>query len=83
MPITIDTLNEIFAETQNDMDLIISQSKEDFYRPEIERETVKMWLSLPQILREAITERNPRLASDLNNKAEQFRKGEVNYGIRE
>lgn len=75
MPITIDTLNEIFAETQNDMQLIIAQAKEEFYRPEMDRETVKMWISLPVTLREAITEKNPKLASSMNRKAEEFRKG--------
>ena len=75
MPITIDTLNEIFAETQNDMQLIIAQAQNDFYQPEIDRETVKMWLSLPLMLREAITERNPKLAQNMNKKAENLRKG--------
>ena len=75
MPITIDTLNEIFAETQNDMQLIIAQAQNDFYQPEIDRETVKMWLSLPLTLREAITERNPKLAQNMNKKAENLRKG--------
>lgn len=75
MPITIDTLNEIFNETQNDMQLIIAQSQQTFYAPEIDRETVKMWISLPQVLREAITERNPKLAQSMNKKAENLRKG--------
>ena len=75
MPITIDTLNEIFAETQNDMQLIIAQAQNDFYQPEIDRETVKMWLSHPLTLREAITERNPKLAQNMNKKAENLRKG--------
>ena len=75
MPITIDTLNEIFADTQNDMQMIVAQAKETFYRPEIDRETVKMWVSLPLTLREAITERNPKLALSMNKKAEMFRKG--------
>ncbi len=75
MPITIDTLNEIFNETQNDMQLIIAQSQQTFYAPEIDRETVKMWISLPQVLREAITERNPKLAQSMNKKAEDLRKG--------
>ena len=81
MPLTVDTLNEIFAETQNDMDLIITQCKEAFYRPEVDRETVKMWLSLPLVLKEAITAKNPKLANSLDKKAEELRKG-VDNGIR-
>ena len=77
MAITIDTLNEIFAETQNDMQLIVGQAKEDFYRPEIDRETVKMWISLPLALREAISAKNPKLASNMDKKADMFRKGEI------
>ena len=80
MAITSDTLNEIFAETQNDMEQIVNAAKETFYRPEMDRETVKLWLSLPQVLKEAITEKNPKLATSLNNKAEQYRKGD-DYGI--
>lgn len=79
MPITSDTLNEIFAETQNDMQNIVTAAKETFYKPEVERETVKMWLSLPQVLKEAITEKNPKLANSLDKKAEEFRRG-VDYG---
>ena len=79
MPITSDTLNEIFAETQNDMQQIVTAAKETFYRPEMERETVKMWLSLPQVLKEAITEKNPKLANSLNKKAEAYREG-TDYG---
>lgn len=80
MPITSDTMNEIFSEAQNDMQQIITAAKETFYRPEIDRETVKMWLSLPLVLKEAITEKNPALAKRLDKKAEDYRKGEVNYG---
>ena len=80
MPITSDTMNEIFSETNNDMQQIVSAAKETFYRPEVERETVKMWLSLPLVLKEAITEKNPALASRMEKKAEDYRKGEVNYG---
>lgn len=80
MPITSDTLNEIFAETQNDMQQIVTAAKEAFYRPEVDRETVKLWLSLPLVLKEAITEKNPKLASSMEKKAEMYRKGEVNYG---
>lgn len=82
MPITSDTMNEIFSVAKNDMEQIVSASKETFYRPEIDRETVKMWLSLPLVLREAITERNPQLAQRMDKKAEQLRKGEVDYGLR-
>lgn len=80
MPITSDTMNEIFSEAQNDMQQIITAAKETFYRPEIDRETVRMWLSLPLVLKEAITEKNPALAKRLDKKAEDYRKGEVNYG---
>ena len=80
MPITSDTMNEIFSEAQNDMQQIITEAKETFYRPEIDRETVRMWLSLPLVLKEAITEKNPALAKRLDKKAEDYRKGEVNYG---
>ena len=78
MPITSDTLNEIFADTQNDMQQIVTAAKEPFYKPEVERETVKMWLALPQVLKEAITDKNPKLADRLNKKAEEYREG-VNY----
>jgi len=83
MPITSDTMNEIFSETNNDMQQIVSAAKETFYRPEVERETVKMWLSLPLVLKEAITEKNPALASRMEKKAEDYRKGEMNYGLRQ
>lgn len=82
MPITSDTMNEIFSVAKNDMEQIVSATKETFYRPEIDRETVKMWLSLPLVLREAITEKNPQLAQRMDKKAEQLRKGEVDYGLR-
>jgi len=82
MAITSDVLNEIFTATQNDMQQIISAAKLEFYNPEIERETVSMWLSLPLIFREAVTARNPKLAKELDNKAEQFRKGDKDYGIK-
>lgn len=80
MAITSDTLNEIFASSTNDMQQIVTAVKETFYSPEVDRETVKMWLSLPLVLKEAITERNPKLASSMEKKVEQMRKGEVNYG---
>lgn len=80
MPITSDTMNEIFSEAQNDMQQIITAAKESFYRPEIDRATVKMWLSLPLVMKEVITEKNPALAKRLDKKAEDYRKGEVNYG---
>lgn len=82
MAITSDTMNEIFTATRNDMEQIISAAKEEFYAPETERATVEMWISLPLVLREAITQKNPKLAKELDNKAEQFRKGDINYGIR-
>ena len=81
MPVTVDTMNEIFAETQNDMKLIIEQAKEQFYRPEMDRETVKMWISLPLTLREAITEKNPALAQRLNKKADDLRRGVTENGL--
>ena len=65
------------------MQQIVSAAKETFYRPEVERETVKMWLSLPLVLKEAITEKNPALASRMEKKAEDYRKGEMNYGLRQ
>ena len=80
MAITSETLNEIFADASNDMDQIVSAAKETFYRPELDRETVRMWLSLPLLLKEAITEKNPALAKRLDKKVEQYRKGEVNNG---
>ncbi len=73
--VTIDTLQEIFFQVQNDMQLMIYQSKEDFFRPEMDRETVKMWLEMPLQLREAITAKNPKLAKNLDKKAENLRKG--------
>ena len=83
MAITSESLNEIFAETQNDMEQIVTAVKESFYRPELDRETVKMWLSLPLVLKEAITEKNPALAKRLDSKVEQYRKGEVSNGVSE
>ena len=79
MPITSDTLNEIFADTQNDMQAIVTAVKDTFYRPETDRATVQMWLNLPQVLKEAITEKNPALANRLNKKAEEYQEG-GNYG---
>lgn len=79
MPITIDTMEQIFATASNDMKLIIAQCQEEFYRPEIDRETVDMWLSLPLMMREAITAKNPKLAKDMDKRAEKLRKGEMNY----
>ena len=81
MAITSESLNEIFAETQNDMEQIVTAVKESFYRPELDRETVKMWLSLPLVLKEAITEKNPALAKRLDSKVDQYRKGEVSNGV--
>lgn len=82
MAITTDIMDEIFAETQNDMEQIISAAREEFYQPETERETVKIWLTLPLVVKEAITAKNPKLAKELDDKAEQFRKGDKDYGIR-
>ena len=82
MAITSDIMEEIFAETQNDMEQIISAARETFYQPETERETIKTWLSLPLVVKEAITAKNPKLAKDLDKKAEQLRKGDKDYGIR-
>ena len=82
MAITSDVMEEIFALTQNDMEQIISAAKEEFYQPETERETVRIWIQLPLLVREAITAKNPQLAKDLDKKADQFRKGDKNYGIR-
>lgn len=80
MAITIDTLNEMFSDAQNDMQQIVTQCKEEFYRPETDRETVRMWLTMPQIMREVITKKNPGLAKELNGRAEKLRKGDINYG---
>ena len=74
--ITIDTLNEIFTVTQQDIQQIIGAVKEEFNRPETDRETVKMWLELPLMLREAITAKNPKLAKSLNDKAKKLQGGE-------
>ena len=80
MPITSEIMNEIFNEANNDMQQIVSAAKETFYRPEVDRETVKMWLSLPLVLKEAITAKNPALAKRMDKKAEEYRKGVTNYG---
>lgn len=80
MAITSEIMGEIFTATQNDMQQMTAAAKETFYRPEIDRETVKMWLSLPLILKEAITERNPSLAKRLDKKADQYRRGELTDG---
>lgn len=82
MAITTDTLNEIFTAQQNDIEQIISAAKEEFYKPETDRATVKMWISLPLVMRELVTQKNPQLAKQLDDKAEQYRKGDMNYGIR-
>jgi len=73
--VTIDTLQEMFFTVQNDLELMIYQSREDFFRPELDRETVKMWLEMPLQLKEAITARNPKLAKNLDKKADDLRKG--------
>ena len=77
--VTVDTLQEIFFEVQNDMQLIIAQCQEEFFRPELDRETVRMWLELPLVLKQEISARNPTLARNLDKKAEDLRKGQVNY----
>ena len=81
MAITSDVLNEIFTASQNDMQQIISAAKEEFYQPETERQTVKIWLTLPLVMRDAITRKNPQLAKELDKKAEQLRNGDKDYGL--
>lgn len=73
--VTIDTLQEMFFTVQSDLEMMIYQSREDFFRPELDRETVKMWLEMPLQLKEAITARNPKLAKNLDKKADDLRKG--------
>ena len=73
--VTIDTLQEMFFTVQSDLEQMIYQSREDFFRPELDRETVKMWLEMPLQLKEVITARNPKLAKNLDKKAEDLRKG--------
>ena len=75
--VTIDTLQEIFSEAQNDMQLITSQCWREFFQPEIDRETVKMWLELPLVMKQEISARNPKLVKNLEDKAERLRKGQV------
>ena len=71
--INIDTLNNIFTETQTDMQQMIAAIKEEFLRPETDRETVRMWSEMPSVLKEAITARNPKLAQSLNKKEQQLK----------
>ena len=78
--ITVDTLNDIFTETQTDMQQMIAAIKNEFYRPETDRETVKIWSELPLSLKEAITVRNPKLAQSLNKKEMQLKNGGIDYG---
>ena len=78
--VNIDTLNNIFTETQTDMQQMIAAIKEEFMRPETDRETVRMWMEMPSVLREAITARNPKLAKNLNKKSEQLKNGGIEYG---
>lgn len=78
--ITIDTLNEIFTESQTDMQQIIGAIKEEFMRPETDRETVRIWNQMPLVLKEAITLKNPKLAKSLDKKAEQLKNGGIEYG---
>lgn len=73
--ITIDTLNEIFSDVQNDMQQIIAAANQEFNRPETDREAVKIWLDMPLVLREAVTSRNPKLAKSLNDKARKLQGG--------
>lgn len=79
--ITIDTLNNIFTDTQTDMQQIVATAKEEFFRPETDRETVKMWDEMPLVLKQAITVRNPKLAGRLNKKSEQLKNGGIDYGF--
>ena len=74
--ITIDTMNEIFTETQTDMQQIINAVKEEFNRPETDREAVKIWLQMPLVLKEALTAKHPTLARSLDKKAQKLREGE-------
>lgn len=78
--VNIDTLNNIFTETQNDMQQMIAAIKEEFLRPETDRETVRMWTEMPLVLKEAITARNPKLAQSLNKKEQQLKNGGIDYG---
>ena len=78
--VNIDTLNNIFTETQTDMQQMVAAIKEEFMRPETDRETVRLWTEMPSVLREAITARNPKLAQSLNTKAEQLKNGGIDYG---
>lgn len=78
--INIDTLNNIFTETQTDMQQMIAAIKEEFLRPETDRETVRMWSEMPSVLKEAITARNPKLAQSLNKKEQQLKNGGIDYG---
>lgn len=80
--VNIDTLNNIFTETQNDMQQMIAAIKEEFMRPETDRETVRMWTEMPLVLKEAITARNPKLAQSLNKKEQQLKNGGIDYGSR-
>jgi len=80
--VNIDTLNNIFTETQNDMQQMIAAIKEEFLRPETDRETVRMWTEMPLVLKEAITARNPKLAQSLNKKEQQLKNGGIDYGSR-
>ncbi len=73
--ITIDTLNEIFSDCQNDIQQIIAAANQEFNRPETDREAVKIWLDMPLVLREAVTARNPKLAKSLDSKAKQLQEG--------
>ena len=74
--ITIDTLEEIFSEVQSDTQNIINAAKEEYYRPETDREAVKIWLQMPLVLREAITAKNPNLAKSLNEKTKKLQGGQ-------
>lgn len=78
--VNIDTLNNIFTETQTDMQQMIAAIKEEFLRPETDRETVRMWSEMPSVLKEAITARNPKLAQSLNKKEQQLKNGGIDYG---
>ena len=78
--INIDTLNEIFTAVQTDMQQMINASREEFMRPETDRETVRIWNEMPLTLKEAISARNPKLAERLNKKSDQLKNGGIDYG---
>ena len=73
--VNIDQLNEMMTAAQNDIEQIIHASREEFFRPETDRAVVQMWLDLPLVMKAAITAKNPKLAKNLNKKADDLRRG--------